>query len=352
MFIYMPKKLMRHWQTRGEPINSFSRAAMHRSQPYLSAKWGGDPRSTWSGLEGNHANGMRCGFMGFPVWGSDVGGYVGKGEIPDDLYIRWLQYGAWSGLFEVKIDGAGGKGKDRLPWNCSEKVQQAFRDACALRMHLLPTIYSAANTSYKNGVMMKPMQYVYPNDPTTLSMWDQYIFCDQFLVAPIFISSESRDVYFPKGEWINYYNLTEVIRGPQEKKVVTRLDQIPVYLKANSITVRGNIINGNKKLWSNDTLPDLEILVIPGNMGENSQFDYVDVFDNNREKILKMDYTDHVNLVIPDLSASSTLKVYCAKKPSKLLINGKQSEMIFDTSGTFLKTQLPKGKKVEVTVAF
>jgi alpha-glucosidase (family GH31 glycosyl hydrolase) len=72
---------------------NFARAAFHRCQPYLSAIWGGDSRSTWDGMAGNIANAMRSGFMGFPVWGSDVGGYL-DGRIPEKLYTRWLEFGA------------------------------------------------------------------------------------------------------------------------------------------------------------------------------------------------------------------------------------------------------------------
>ena len=67
-----------------------SRAAFHRSQPYLSALWGGDSRNNWYGMAGNMANAIRCGFMGFPVWGNDTGGYLGEGKIDELLYIRRL----------------------------------------------------------------------------------------------------------------------------------------------------------------------------------------------------------------------------------------------------------------------
>jgi alpha-D-xyloside xylohydrolase len=85
---------------------TFARAAIHRVQPWLSALWGGDPRSTWDGLAGNFANAARAAFLGFPVWGTDSGGYLGEGRIPETLYIRWLEAASMAGLFEIKLDGA------------------------------------------------------------------------------------------------------------------------------------------------------------------------------------------------------------------------------------------------------
>jgi len=106
---------------------TFARAAIHRTQPYLSAIWGGDPRSTWEGMQSNFANAARSAFMGFPVWGTDVGGYIGEGHIPEDLYLRWMQAGSMAGLFEIKLDGAGGSGEDRMPWRYGPAFQEAFR---------------------------------------------------------------------------------------------------------------------------------------------------------------------------------------------------------------------------------
>ncbi len=112
----------------GEEHFIFARSAIHRTQPFLSAIWGGDPRSTWDGLQGNFANAMRTSFMGFPLWGTDAGGYLGEGHIPEALFIRWLQAASMAGMFEIKLDGSGGQGRDRMPWRYDERFQAQFRE--------------------------------------------------------------------------------------------------------------------------------------------------------------------------------------------------------------------------------
>jgi alpha-glucosidase (family GH31 glycosyl hydrolase) len=87
-YVYLCAKIVHEMLTRayGKDQYNFARAAaFHRCQPYLSALWGGDSRSNWLGMAGSQANAMRCGFLGFPVWGNDTGGYLGPGKIDDDI---------------------------------------------------------------------------------------------------------------------------------------------------------------------------------------------------------------------------------------------------------------------------
>ena len=185
-YIYLYSKVIDDFLSRAYGKNqfNFARAAFHRCQPFLSAVWGGDSRSNWQGLAGSAANAMRCGFLGFPVWGGDTGGYLGEGRIEEDLYTRWLQWSAWNGMFEIKIDGSGGSGEDRPPWKYSVQLQDAFREVCKFRMDLLPYIYSCVNTSYKNGVVMKPLAYQYLADENTYTIWDEYSFWQCFFSGP------------------------------------------------------------------------------------------------------------------------------------------------------------------------
>ena len=125
------------------------------------------------------ANAIRCGFMGFPVWGNDTGGYLGEGKIDELLYMRWLEWSVWNGMFEIKIDGAGGSGEDRPPWKYSEQLQEVFRNVCQFRMEMLPYIYSCANTSYKNRCYEALGLYV-SDDENTYTIWDEFILARLF----------------------------------------------------------------------------------------------------------------------------------------------------------------------------
>jgi alpha-glucosidase (family GH31 glycosyl hydrolase) len=327
-YIYLYAKTINKFlqDAYGKDEFNYARAAFHRTQPYLSALWGGDSRSSWDGLAGSIANAIRCGFMGFPVWGSDVGGYLG-GWIPENIYARWLEFGTWSGMFEIKLDNAGGNGKDRPPWKYSQKLQDIFRNACSQRMDMLPYIYSAANTSYKNGVLMKPLAYAYPDDKNTYEIWNEYLFGNAFLIAPIYDSSGTRTLYLPKGIWYDFNNPEKTYKGVRIINVSETPDRFPVFIKANSIYVTGNIYQGNEKLWSKESDGELTIHIFPGLEGEKYVYNYVDIKDSNKEK----------NISIENENAKFLLKVDSLRTDSKLLIKSEVEPVSAKINGDNLK---------------
>ena len=241
---------------------NFARAAFHRAQPYLTAVWGGDVRTCWDGLAANIANAMRCGFMGFPNWGSDVGGYLGEGLISEELYARWLQFGVWTGFYEVKLDGAGGSGQERTPWKYPEAFQKRYANIFTERMQLVPYVYSMLNNASEVGPLMKPMALVFPEDDRFTECWDQYLFGDAFLVAPIYTATSKRRVLLPQGNWYDYYSGQWYVGGT-DIMMEPSIDHIPVFVKAGSIYAKGNIVSGNSQLWTKEP-SFVDLYFVPG----------------------------------------------------------------------------------------
>lgn len=67
----------------------------------------------------------------------------------------------------------------------------------------------------------------YTTDENTYGIDDEYIFCDEFIVAPIKAGEESRKVYLPEGKWVNYFSGKAEFSGWFEVKT----EDIPVYRK-------------------------------------------------------------------------------------------------------------------------
>lgn len=336
----------------GEDQFNFARAAFHRCQPYLSAVWGGDNRNNWQGMAGNQANVMRCGFLGFPIWGQDTGGYLGEGKIDERLYIRWLQWGLYNGFFEIKMDGAGGNGEDRPPWKYSQHFQNIFRAVCEKRMELLPYIYSCANTSYRNGILMKPLAYAFPSDTNTYSIWDEYLFGNAFLVAPIFSEDSTRKVYLPKGTWIEETNLQKMYRGPCWVTVSAPIEKIPVFIGKNSMYVTGEIFRGNSKIWKGPLQkPEITFHAFPGEMGDSTRFDYVDVFDNHREKTVRLFHlADEILFQSEALSTPSVLAIQTRGKPKEVQLSGKPILFYFAPESGMTKVKIEKNTLIEIKI--
>ena len=354
-YIYLYSKVIHDFLSKANGKNqfNFARAAFHRCQPFLSAVWGGDSRSNWQGMAGNQANAMRCGFLGFPVWGGDTGGYLGDGRIEEDLYIRWLQWSAWSGMFEIKIDGAGGNGEDRPPWKYSVRLQDAFRDACKLRMEILPYIYSCVNTSYENGVVMKPLAYLYPADENTYHIWDEYVFGNAFLLAPVFTKDNSRTIYLPQGKWYDFNNQSIEYNGPVKFTQNVSITTTPVFIKGNSIFITGQIYDSNSKIWKKNLNED-KIIVIhlyPGQINEQATFSYIDYFDNDKEKTMAIErQPGKIVFTTESLGTASTIELKCAMKPVKILLNKMPVEFKYDKTKNIASVQIKKNRFVDLQI--
>lgn len=334
----------------GEDQLTFARPAYQRTQPYLSGIWGGDPRTTWDGMQANFANAMRSSFMGFPVWGTDVGGYQGEGFIAEDLYLRWMQAGSMTGLFEIKLDGAGGDGRDRMPWQYDEKFQQRFRAINQDRMRFIPYLYSLANTSAQVGVMMQPMAYRHLQDKNTYAIWDQFYLGDALLVAPVFDEKLSRRVYLPKGEWRDLEAMGQVIKGGRWIQVEADLDKLPRYVKANSIYVTGNLYRGNDRLWANEPAL-LTIHAYPGAAGERVEFLYADLLDKGQIKSLQLVRDNKIiRFSSPALASAAELQLVMARTPKSVRLNGQVQTVNFDVEQQQLRVTLPQGETVELEI--
>jgi alpha-glucosidase (family GH31 glycosyl hydrolase) len=356
-YVYLYAKVIHEFLSKahGRDQFNYARAAFHRSQPFLSAIWGGDNRPNWAGMAGSQANAMRTGFQGFPMWGNDTGGYLGEGRIDESLYMRWLQWSAWNGMFEIKIDGAGGSGEDRPPWKYSGKLQEVFRAACEQRMQLLPYIYSCANTSYKNGVMMKPLAYVYPDDANTFSVWDEYIFGNAFLVAPVFEPGNQRDIYLPAGAWYDLKDPGKSFAGARTIRVEVPLNEMPVFIRENSIYVTGDIFRGNSRGWQGElgTGGELKIHVFPGPDGSNSEFAYVDYADNDKEKSMTLSNEGGaIGFDSEPLSVQSTVLVKCHGLPKRVLSNDRDVAVDFNAKSGIAVIRADANKAIQIKVLF
>jgi hypothetical protein len=306
---------------------NFPRGAYHRTQPYNGAVWAGDTRAPWPGLVGALANGIKAAFCGFPVWGSDVGGYgTGATKISTDQYLRWLTFGCFSGLMENMLDGkepytytAAGDAVD------GQTFVARYKSVADLRMSLIPYVYSLANTSADNGVAMRPLPYLFPDDANTYAIGDEYLFGDALLVAPITSSAMTRSVYLPAGTWYYFFNHTETHASGTFTTPSIPLYQIPVYIKANSIYVTGQVYPGNSKRWiaNYDASKYVVINAFPGSAGQTDTFTYVDYLAADAKKTISLaSYAGGVfHVKSPSMTVIDTVKAQMAAAPTSVTLN-------------------------------
>ena len=197
----------------------WARSAWAGSQRY-PLHWGGDAENTDSAMAATLRGGLSFGLSGFTYWSHDVGGFVDRA--PRDLYRRWLAWGVLTS--HTRAHGA----PPREPWEYDAELTEDFRRALGLRYSLMPYIVAQAKDSSARGFpMLRALFFEYPDDPTSWTVDDEYLFGTDLLVAPLMEPGDSRRVYLPPGEWIDYQT-GEVHAGERWRRI--KAGQIPVVL--------------------------------------------------------------------------------------------------------------------------
>ncbi len=175
----------------------WARSAWAGSQRY-PAHWGGDSENTDTGMEGQLRSGLSFGLSGFSFWSHDIGGFVIRP--PAELYRRWMPFGMLTS--HSRCHGAPPK----EPWGYGEEFMNDFRLAAEMKYKLMPYVYAQAKQCSEQGLpMLRALFIEYPDDAGSWLVEDEYLFGSDILVAPLLhANTTSRDVYLPKGKWIDY----------------------------------------------------------------------------------------------------------------------------------------------------
>lgn len=218
---------------------TFSRAG-YTGAHKIPLHWAGDERSTFKAFVASVKAGLSCSMSGIPFWGWDLGGF--NGEIPTaELYIRSAQMAAFCPIMQYHAETKGEFNRDRTPWNIAERtgekrVIEIYKKYADLRMNLIPYIYQQAIKTCETGIpMMRAMFMEYPEDQSCTDLYQQYFFGEKLLVAPVMEEGSTvKDVYFPEGNWMNLFS-GEVYEGSKYIRARAEIDEIPVFVKENSV---------------------------------------------------------------------------------------------------------------------
>jgi alpha-glucosidase (family GH31 glycosyl hydrolase) len=223
----------------GDDFVNVYRAGYSGSQQYGIANCG-DVRGALSdnpdagidlGLRSAIISQLRVAFMGFPIWGSNTGGYQ---EFRDrEVFARWLEFSAFSGLMDI-----GGIG-NHAPWSMptdpayDEEMIAIYRTYTNLHHDLAPYLHDYALSSAENGhAVARPLVFDYPDDPTVRDMWDEYFYGPDILVAPVWhVGVRERDVYIPEGDFADYWAPSDTVSGPVTISAEVPLDRIPIFIR-------------------------------------------------------------------------------------------------------------------------
>lgn len=242
-------------------------------QRYSTATWSGDIGTRWEDMKAQISAGLNFAMSGIPYWTMDIGGFCvekryenakeGSEDMNEwrELNTRWFQFGAFCPLFR-----SHGQYPYREIYHISPEGSPTYTTMkyyTELRYQLMPYIYSLAGMTYFNDyTIMRAMVMDFTGDKKTHNIDDQYMFGPSFMACPVYeYKKRSRDVYFPAGQWYDYYS-GKNIQGGKTLHVDAPYERMPLYVKAGSIIPTGKVIQSTK-----EEQKDLTICVYTGTNG-------------------------------------------------------------------------------------
>jgi len=246
----------------GEDFVLMPRSAYTGSSRY-SAFWGGDIDGQPEGLRCAIIALLRSSVMGYPIWGSDTGGYWG-GPLDREVLARWLAFSCFCPIMEV------GPTDNRAPWDMpgephyDAELIAVWRLYAKLHESLADYTHALAREAHETGMpVARPLFLICPEQPEAWEDWQTYLYGPDILVSPIWRKGETEHtLYLPAGEsWIDAWDTEQVYRGGRKITVKAPMHKMPIFIREGSGVKLGDL----NALWDESlrmasTRPDLKAL--------------------------------------------------------------------------------------------
>lgn len=308
--------------------------------------WVGDNRHTWNykdrGIEGAISDILGSARLGYCVIGSDVAGYHGrsnpddvgpataallanwsskatsssstntefgtaadKDEIAPNIYIRWAQFSTFCGLFLN-----GGHGERRM-WKRTQPELEIIRKFSWLHTELVPYMYSHVVLCHNGGrPLMRPLA----------DGKFQYLFGDDFLIAPIHEDKLTRTVSLPPGGWRYLFDDREVIQGPQQLTRDFPLDEFPVYVREGA-AVPLKVTRPYTGFGDQDSAEFTTWLIYPNGRSEFTLW-HPETHPKPEATTVKVDSGTALKIEFSGKHAPHILRILAKQKPADITLDG------------------------------
>ncbi|WP_278854959.1 glycoside hydrolase family 31 protein [Leyella stercorea] len=351
------------------------------TRPMLYHRWGGlgnhryqigfsgDAIISWKSLDFQPYFNSTASNVLYGYWSHDMGGHMGAHSIDPEMYIRWMQFGAFSPILRTHSTKDAGLNKE--PWVFADRERDILHDIIRQRYQFAPYIYSMARRTYDDALpLCRPMYYDYPESEEAYANRNEYMFGDNVLVYPI--TSPMHDGISTQQVWLpagcDWYELSSgtLLRGGQTVERKFQLDEYPVYIKAGSVLPEYDKVEN-----LSSTSEPITVAVYPGK-GDSSFTLYE---DNGNDKdyaheyattlLTKRTLNDSTIAVTvgarkgtyKDMPANRryTLKLVASTVPASVKIDGAEASYAYDGNNLSVLIDIPDtdcAKEKIVTVTF
>lgn len=230
-----------------------SRSGAAGSDRWGVAMWSGDIGSNLKLLATHMNSQMHMSLSGIDYYGSDIGGFRREGipyngghsgqlQYQDELYTQWFANGAW---FDVPVrPHTDNSFQKSLRYETAPNLvgdMRANRENIRQRYELIPYYYSLAYRAYLAGEpVVPPLVYYYQGDPEVRQIGHEKLIGRDLLIGVVAKHGEYvRDIYLPKGKWVNYHTRDWFdSTGQWVKNFPTYIDgtfRLPAFARAGAI---------------------------------------------------------------------------------------------------------------------
>jgi len=111
-----------------------------------------------------------------------------------------------------------------------------YRFFTTLHHALVPYTFRHAQEAGRSGrPIAKPLVFNYAGDPRVGDLWEEFLYGDDILVAPVWrVGQRTQHVYLPAGRWVDYWNRQRVVTGPADLDEPVPLDRLPIFVRAGA----------------------------------------------------------------------------------------------------------------------
>ncbi|WP_263372124.1 glycoside hydrolase family 31 protein [Granulicella cerasi] len=219
-------------------------------RPMLFHRWGGlgnhryqigfsgDTISKWESLAFQPNFTATAANVGYAYWSHDIGGHM-PGAIEPELYLRWLQFGAFSPI--LRTHTTKNPEAERRVWAYPEPYSDIMEATLRQRAAWIPYIYTEARRTYDTGVaFLRPLYYSWPEQNEAYDAKNEFLFGDNVIVAPVTSPVDSvsglaqESLWLPQGEWIEQSSGRHLQGGARMTREYS-LEQTPVFMRPGTI---------------------------------------------------------------------------------------------------------------------
>lgn len=207
-------------------------------QRYGVFPWTTDVSRSWGGLEPQVNLMLSSGLSGLAYMSSDLGGFAVDPANPVDpeLYVRWVEAGAFTPFMRTHAQ------YKPEPYHYPE-YEGILKDYIRMRYQWLPYNYTLAYENASKGFpLVRPLNFRGDNsDDRYAAVSDEYLWGDNVLVAPVVRKgARSRQVIFPSGTWIDWWNPLMSYKGGTRHTVQAPLGRLPLFVRKGAFIPQYN----------------------------------------------------------------------------------------------------------------